>query len=199
MKLLHNKTFIIGTSIAIGAVIIFSTIFLASNRKQGYSTTKASKIDIIEAIKADGKVTPADNVTLAFDKSGTISKVNVKVGDTVETGQILASLSSDELYANLEGANADLLSAKAKLSQLETGVNENSTELQTSKLKLLDAILNAYTSSDDAIHNKTDQFFTDPKTMNPKILFAFNDYNLKEKIRLEKKLRQREWWWPIHQ
>ena len=182
MNLLHNKKFIIGTSVVIGLIIISTTIFIASNRKETYSTTKASRMDITEAIKASGKVVPAENVTLAFDKSGTVARVNVKVGDQVYTGQTLASLSSDDLYANLEGAQADLLSAKAKLSQSENSTGDVSTELQTAKTKLLDSVLNGYTSADDAIHNKVDQFFDDPKTMNPKIVFAFNDYDLKEKI-----------------
>ncbi len=182
MNLLHNKKFIIGTSLGIGAIIIVTTIILSSNIKSNYSTTKASKMDITEVIKSDGKVAPADNVTLAFDKSGTISRVNAKVGDTVYAGEVLASLSADDLYANLEGAEADLASAKAKLTQLETGVGDTSTELQTAKLKLYDAIVNGYTTTDDAISNKSDQFFEDPKTMNPKIIFAFNDYGLKEKI-----------------
>ena len=104
MNLLHNKTFIIGGSILIGIGIIAGSMFLISSRTQHFNTTKVERKDITEKITTTGKVEALDNVSLAFDKSGSVARVNVKVGDTVNTGDTLGALSSDELYASLEGA-----------------------------------------------------------------------------------------------
>ena len=182
MNLLHNKIFLIGTSVVIGIGIIAGSTYLVSSRTQHFNTTKVEQKDITENITATGKVEALDNVSLAFDKSGSVANVNVKVGDNVSAGQVLGSLSSDELYASLEGAQADLKAEQEKLSQLQGGSTNSSTEVTTANHKLLDSVQGGLTTADDAIRNKVDQFFTDPDTMNPKILFAFNDYDLKEKI-----------------
>ena len=182
MNLLHNKTFIIGTSILVGVVIIAGATFLISSRSQHFATTKVERKDITDSITATGKVQALDNVSLAFDKSGSVARVNVKVGDSVSAGQTLGALSSDELYANLEGTQADLKAEQEKLSQLQSNSTDNSTELATAKHKLTDSIQGAFTAADDAIRNKTDQFFTNPDTSYPTITFAFDNNDLKEKI-----------------
>lgn len=182
MNLLHNKYFIIGGSVLIGVGIILGSTYLISSRTQNYSTVKATRTNLTEKITATGKVAALDNVTLSFDKSGQVAQVNAKVGDIVYKGQTLGALSSDELRASLEGAMADLKAEKEKLNQIKGGSTVTSSELTTAQHKLYDSIQGGLTTVDDAIRNKTDQFFTDPDTMNPKILFAFNDYALKEKI-----------------
>lgn len=182
MNLLHNKIFIIGTSVVIGIGIIAGSTYLISSRTQNYNTVKATRTNITEKITATGKVSALDNVSLAFDKSGSVSQVNVKVGDVVYKGQTLGALSSDELRASLEGAMADLKAEQEKLNQIQGNTTTASTELITAQHKLYDSTQGGLTVSDDAIRNKADQFFTDADKMNPKILFAFNDYNLKEKI-----------------
>ncbi|MEI6480070.1 MAG: efflux RND transporter periplasmic adaptor subunit [bacterium] len=186
MNLLHNKTFIIGGSIFIGIGIIAGSTFLISSRTQNYNTVKVERKDITEKITATGKVEALDNVSLAFDKSGSVARVNVKIGDSVNAGDTLGALSSDELYASLEGAQADLKAEQEKLSQLQGSSGNTSTELVTAQHKLYDTVQGGLTTADDSVRNKVDQFFTDPDTMNPKILFAFNDYDLKEKINGER-------------
>lgn len=73
-----------------------------------------------ETVSAEGTVAAAETDDLSFGSSGTVTAVNVKAGDTVKTGQVLATIDSSELEAAVTSAEADLADAKAKLSDAET-------------------------------------------------------------------------------
>jgi HlyD family secretion protein len=61
------------------------------------------------------------NSSLVFQTSGTISEVNVKVGDQVQQGQVLAVLESDDLANSVQSAQANLRAAQLKLDDLLAG------------------------------------------------------------------------------
>ena len=50
-----------------------------------------------ETVSADGTVAAAQTDDLSFTASGTVTEVNVKAGDTVSAGQVLAKIDSAEL------------------------------------------------------------------------------------------------------
>src|SRR4051812_35945739 len=74
-----------------------------------------------QTVSAEGTVAAAATDDLSFGSSGTVTAVNVKAGDTVKTGQVLATIDSAELQAAATAAEADLADAKAKLSDDESG------------------------------------------------------------------------------
>ena len=163
-------------------IIIAGGIYYFENKGNGDgATVQLQKGSLINEVSIAGKVISSKDVSLSFETGGTVNAVNKDVGQKVSRGEIIASLDSSSLQDNLAKAQADLAGEQAKLDQLQNN-NNQATEVTTAKRQLVDSILDAFTSSDDAIRNKVDQFFTDPDTMNPKILFAFNDYDLKEKI-----------------
>jgi multidrug resistance efflux pump len=163
-------------------LIIAGGVYYYQNRGNGNGEyVQLQKGSLISEVSVAGKVISSKDVSLSFETGGTVKAVNKNVGQRVGQGEIIAFLDSSSLQVNLEKAQADLAGEQAKLDQLQNS-DSQATEVTTAKRKLLDAILDGFTSSDDAIRNKTDQFFEDPDTMNPKILFAFNDYDLKEKI-----------------
>lgn len=167
----------------VGLILIISGgIYYYENKGNGDGeVVQLTKGALISEVSVAGKVISSKDVSLSFETGGTVNSVNKDVGQRVGKGEIIVSLDSSSLYANLAKAEATLSGEKAKLEQLQNGGSQ-ATEVTTSKRKLVDSILDGFTSSDDAIRNKVDQFFEDADTMNPKILFAFNDYNLKEKI-----------------
>ena len=61
------------------------------------------------------------NSDLVFQTSGKVDAVNVKVGDVVQQGQVLASLESDDLANSVESAQASLRTAQLKLDDLLAG------------------------------------------------------------------------------
>jgi multidrug efflux pump subunit AcrA (membrane-fusion protein) len=163
-------------------LIIAGGVYYYENRGNNTGEfVKLTKGSLINEVSVAGKVISSKDVSLSFETAGTVNAVNKDVGQRVVVGDVIASLDSSSPQANLEKAQADLAGEQAKLDQLQNGDNQ-ATEVTTAKRKLVDAILDGFTSSDDAIRNKTDQFFEDADTGNPKILFAFNDYDLKEKI-----------------
>ncbi len=166
-------------------VIAGATYYFQNRDGKNGELVQIQQGSLINEVSVAGKVVSSKEVSLSFETGGTVNAVNKDVGQKVSKGDIIASLDSSSLEANLNKALADLSAQQAKLDQLQNGGAET-TEVTTAKRKLIDSILDGYTSSDDAIRNKTDQFFTDADTMNPKILFAFNDYYLKEKINNER-------------
>jgi len=60
---------------------------------------------------------------LTFRSSGRVSAVNVKVGDQVHAGQVLASLESDDLANAVDVARTNVLSAQLKLDDLLGGAD----------------------------------------------------------------------------
>jgi len=61
------------------------------------------------------------NSDLVFQSSGKVALVNVKIGDIVKQGQVLASLDADTLANNVASAQANLRSASLKLEDLRDG------------------------------------------------------------------------------
>lgn len=159
--------------------------FYNKNGSTNGQYVQLQKGSLIKEVSIAGRVIASKNVDLSFETGGTVNAVSKDVGSAANAGDVIASLDSSELRANLAKAQANLGAEQAKLQQLQT--NEvGATEVTTAKRKLSDSILDGFTSADDAVRNKVDQFFTDADTGNPKILFAFNDYPLKEKINAQR-------------
>ena len=72
-----------------------------------------------KTVSADGTVAAATTDDLNFDSSGTVTAVNVKAGDKVKKGQVLAEIDSAALQASVSSAESSLADAQAKLSDDE--------------------------------------------------------------------------------
>ncbi len=67
-------------------------------------------------VSAEGTVAAAQTDDLSFTSSGTVTAVNVKAGDAVKAGQVLATIDSASLQSAVTSAKASLASAQATLS-----------------------------------------------------------------------------------
>jgi HlyD family secretion protein len=85
------------------------------------STATVSQGDLIISVTGSGAVAAARTVELPFQQQGTITAVDVRVGDNVTAGQTLATIDPADLQLQLQQAQADLKSAEAKLSQAQHG------------------------------------------------------------------------------
>jgi len=70
-------------------------------------------------VSADGTVAAAQTDNLNFSAAGQVTAVNVKAGDKVTAGQVLATLDSASLQASVATAESQLASAQASLSDNE--------------------------------------------------------------------------------
>lgn len=93
--------------------------YIARPQESSFDFAEVRRGDILQEVSVTGRVKPASEVDLAFEKSGRIENVFVKVGDVVEEGHILISLSQRDLLAQLAEADAKVDSARAQLLQYQ--------------------------------------------------------------------------------
>lgn len=160
-------------------LVALAFIFLGGNGNDGLETVMIEPRPFVRNVSVAGKVVPAEEVELGFDRGGRIAAVYKDTGESVRAGETIAVLSSGDVSADLAKAEADLLAEKARLAELK---NANSTsfgtELDINEEKLRDALANAYTTADDVVRNNVDQVYDDSN----KIYFAFNDYDLRQEL-----------------
>jgi len=191
MKITKKRGYIIG---GIVLVIVLGYLFFGGSKDSLYSYTKVSRGDVVQEVGVTGRVKPSENVSLAFERGGRVTSINVKIGDKVSKGQILMRLDNSELLAGLAGAEANLKAQQAKLDELKKGTRLEEIQIQEgnvanakvalddAKKTLINSLSDAFTKSDDSIRNKIDQFFINPKSTNPAITFALADGQLKNDI-----------------
>ena len=100
-------------------------------------TTRVRSGDLVISATGTGTVIAAEELQLAFEASGTLVELNVKVGDRVKTGDVLARI--DDLSARKALVSAELALAKAQ-SDLETARRDHEELLAgSSDAELLEA------------------------------------------------------------
>ena len=90
----------------------------STSQLEDLQTVAASRGSLTATIGATGMVHADQTVLLSWQTSGTVEQVNVKVGDRVEVGQVLASLAQTSLSQNVILAEADLINAQNALDDL---------------------------------------------------------------------------------
>src|SRR3989338_6343455 len=73
-------------------------------KKDVLEVVLARRGDLIQEVSVTGRVKPARAVDLAFEKSGKVLRVYSEVGDRIRTGDLIVSLESGDLLADLKGA-----------------------------------------------------------------------------------------------
>lgn len=74
------------------------------------TTTTAALTDVTSTVTASGTTAPASSADLAFDTNGTVTAIDVAIGDKVHKGQRLAVASSDTAALQLEAATSSYAS-----------------------------------------------------------------------------------------
>lgn len=171
-------------------IIVGGTVFYFGNKLDTSNTLTISPRDFKEQVSVSGTVVAAQDVDLGFAASGRISGIYAKVGQYVGVGALLAETENGDLVAVLTQKQAALTQAEANLAVLKAGtrpeeVAVSSVAVDNAKSALITAIQSAYTSSDDAVHNRTDTFFSNPR-VNPKILFNVSDATLRTQVERER-------------
>ncbi len=173
-------------ALAIGAISVYAFSRSQKEEPSKYDFIIAKKADIVQQVSVTGQVKPIKEVDLAFENSGKIAQVNVDIGDKIRKGEILLTLKSGELQAELLQAQANLEREKARLQEAQTGTRSEEIQVQKTKVKkaqisiqdaknnLIDKIREAYTQADYAIRNQADQMFQNAQTNNPQIIFRPN-------------------------
>jgi multidrug efflux pump subunit AcrA (membrane-fusion protein) len=105
----------------------------------------ATRQNIATSVPLDGQISPLEQSTLAFQQSGTITGINVNIGDMVRQGQLLATIDPSTLTAQLAQAQAQAAQAAASAQGAVVGypvqTQTNAAAVQTAKASLQNAKL----------------------------------------------------------
>lgn len=121
----------------IGLIIISLIGFgIASSRGKSDATTQiVTKGDLRKTVLATGQVISDTDVDLAFKSSGIVQSVNVKVGDSVEEGEIIAALDGAAEAAQVTQARAALASAQANYDKIVSGADTPEVNIAKASLR----------------------------------------------------------------
>ena len=169
-----KQKILIVSGIALVAIIVSLVTYYLSRHTPTYSTTIVTTRDLSAVVSTTGTVVPDQTSTLSFSSQGKIRSVNVVVGDIVHKGDILASLDTNTVQAQLDGAQADVLASQAQLDKIQHGTRPEQLSIyeqgySDASSALLVAMNNAYLQTSDAINNKADTLFTNGNSVNPVI------------------------------
>ena len=117
--------------------VVAVTVLLTRTTPPIVEVAKAQRGDVIDEVSITGRVQSAEDVNLAFEKTGTVGKINVRIGDRVARGAMLVSLTNSDIAAQLLEAEAQLDFEQAKLDELQKGTR--SEEIQVAQIDLVNA------------------------------------------------------------
>lgn len=108
----------------IGAFVILVIVIIAvtaSNRaasNSAFQTEVLAKGDLTAIVGATGTVNSDHSAILNWQTSGQVENVNVQIGDTVSSDQVLANLLQSSLPQSVINAASDLVTAQRNLTDL---------------------------------------------------------------------------------
>lgn len=109
----------------------------------GFATLRGASVDIdpsklatvergtmVRSVVATGKVEPITKIEVKSKANGIIKALQVNVDSVVAEGDVLAELDKDQLLAQVRGAEANLLAARAALEGAEAQLKKNAVEAE---------------------------------------------------------------------
>jgi multidrug efflux pump subunit AcrA (membrane-fusion protein) len=113
---------------AAASAVYFATRSTPAAAQATTATQTVSTGTIRESVSASGTLAPAQQDSLDFAVSGTVTSVRVKAGDRVHEGQVLATVDSASLASTVAQAEASVASARAKVDDdASSGASDTQT------------------------------------------------------------------------
>src|SRR3989338_8543982 len=117
LQKLRKRRWLIFFLIAVGVVLGF--FLLRGDNTSSYDFVVAERKTIVQEVIVTGRVKPVERVELAFEKTGTISKVLAEVGQQVRAGELLAQLDVQDAGTKVQNAEVDLQEAELALEKIK--------------------------------------------------------------------------------
>ncbi len=163
--LLKQTWFLVSVGLAVAAGGVGFGAALNANRAPTDNAITAERGTITEEVIVTGKTQAVKSVELAFARSGRVTAVHGGVGARVLAGGTIAALDRRALEAELVQAQANIAVEDAKLKNTELAVTDAARGL-------VDKVSDSYTRTDDAIRNRADQMFSNPRSASPQLNFT---------------------------
>jgi HlyD family secretion protein len=131
---------------AVLAVVVIVALVLGGRGRASSSTTfqtvPVQRGELTATVGATGSVRAAQSASLNWQTSGTVDRVNVRVGDQVKKGDVLATLDLSTVPQNVVQAQANLVAAQKALQDAFS--NTASAQAAIDLKKAQDAYKKAY-------------------------------------------------------
>ena len=149
---------IVGVVVVLIAGAVGLTLWLTSSSTPATgltvttTTVSATTGTIQQTVASSGTLEPASQANLNFAVSGTVTGVNVKAGQTVTAGQVLATVDTTALSEEVTAAQAQLTAAEDRLSSDEaSGASTSSIDSDEASVTSAESSLStAQTNLNDA-------------------------------------------------
>ena len=136
---------LLGVLATFGVLAVLSLGWWLSSHEKSENTrvdsdriVKVQRKDLIDAVKASGRVAPAARVAVMSRASGIIKSLYVDEGDVVTRGLLLAELDREQLEAQLAQDRADLASANARVAGAEARIDEAQIRIADPEINFLE-------------------------------------------------------------
>jgi RND family efflux transporter MFP subunit len=192
MRYFNVRNVVVGI-LMLGALAYGLYSFFGPQKQTDELITVSSGV-FIQSVSVSGKVEAARDVDLGFAQNGRVARVNVAVGEKASAGSVLAEIENGDVMALVSQREASLLVAEAELASLKAGtrseevavaeadVRAKQVALEQAALSLIDEVQDAYTTADNAVKAKVDQFFTSPSSQTPQLSFSVSNSDTKSAV-----------------
>jgi multidrug efflux pump subunit AcrA (membrane-fusion protein) len=113
---------VLGVLIALGAYALWATVLGGGGSSSAeIQTATVERGSISQTMSTTGVAVAQSTANLSFEQAGTVSAVNVTLGQEVKQGDILAEIDASELQSAVVAAEVNLDSAQGQLNDLLGG------------------------------------------------------------------------------
>lgn len=115
---------VLGVVVLAGAGGAYAAVNDGGGKPTGSSTARVATVTkgtVLATVSGSGTLASPNDAGLDFTTGGTLTMVNVKPGDKVKKGQVLAEVDATDAKATLQQDEASLTAAEADLTKVEAG------------------------------------------------------------------------------
>src|SRR6266487_1593968 len=148
---------ILGVALLAAAVASYRTVAVADTATTGASASRAvpvSQGQVVSSVSASGSVQSAATAAANFVTAGTVTEIDVKVGDAVKKDQVLAKVSPTTAQEQLTAAQANLASAQQSLSRAQSAASPDAATIAAAQAQVTQA-QNSVNSAQRAVDGTT--------------------------------------------
>lgn len=173
-----------------GLIVIIGVVFIYARKKPqtDYTTAPVERGSLTQTVSVTGDVVDKEEVVLNFEIGGRLTAVNIKEGDQVAEGEVVATLNDTDLSSEVSQAKARYDKAVAEKGMSDDRVNEAQVEVDNAQKCLDDTKdLNKQNidAAEQAINNAEDylaaakKLYDDDSSHSNKLTLTTAENNLK--------------------
>jgi HlyD family secretion protein len=110
-------------SVALIALLVIAKLAGGKNNDTKVTAEKVQQRTITEIVSGSGKVYPVIEVKVSSDNSGEITELDVKEGDTVKKGQVLARIYADIYALQRDQAASGVAQSQAQVANSQAAID----------------------------------------------------------------------------